>query len=252
MSTQSQCQHISDPDETDEEMPALESVSDPSESEDDSLQSIPPSSATGEDGDDGNEHRGRGERGTNEMSSGEMVFRRILLRYLRTQARKRKWDYARAHVLMDGLESVSNGLLSRYQVVRDEDRQERVSCIVCLEPLDLNSSHNADVHDPSEPIQTENKNLLLALPYYGAIPEVVAFPCLHLFHSKCLYPWLVRKTTCPLCRFDVDPNSLALKGGSVQRPWVPPQTGVLEAWVQAEEEKMSSCPGLDNGPEAWA
>lgn len=149
---------------------------------------------------------------------------------------EREPDHLRAHVVIDGLEPVSKGLLSRYEAVRGEDHpKRRASCAVCYERLDLDS-YDAEDRNPPEPIQAENRKLSLALPYHAGFPEVVAFPCLHLFHSECLLPWLARKTTCPTCRFDVDPDSLTLKGGSTQRPWVPPAEGVLEGWVQAEEE----------------
>ena len=43
--------------------------------------------------------------------------------------------------------------------------------------------------------------------------RILAFPCtgMHLFHAGCLAPWLARKTTCPTCRFDIDPGSLTLR-----------------------------------------
>ena len=204
--------------------------------------SISPHSTAGQDG--GDESQGRGERGTDEVweilgcevdDFGVSIF---LIRI----HRKLKLGYPGAHTLIDGLEPVSKGLLTRYQAVRGKDG---VLCDVCHESLDFDSSYDAGDQDPLEPIQTENKELLLALPYYSAIPEVVALPCSHPFHSECLLPWFAQKTTCPKCRFDVDPDSLVLRDGSAQRPWVPPATGVLEAWVKAEEEKVAS--GLDIG-----
>lgn len=161
---------------------------------------------------------------------------------MRDHDQERDPDHLRAQAVIDGLESVSKGLLSRYEAVRGEDHPKgRTSCSVCYEPLDLDFSHDAEDDNPSEPIQMENKKLLLTLPYYATFSGVVAFPCLHLFHSKCLFPWLARKTTCPTCRFDVDPDSLTLNGGSAQRPWIPPVEGVLEAWVQGEETRKFSC-----------
>jgi len=165
---------------------------------------------------------------------------------MQDQDAEREPDHLRARAVIDGLEPVSKGLLSRYEAVRGEDHPEgRASCVVCYDPLDLDKLRGAEDHDPAEPIRAENRKLSLVLPYHAAFPEVVAFPCLHLFHSDCLLPWLAQKTTCPTCRFDVDPNSLTLKGGGTQRPWVPPVGGVLEAWVQAEEVKR--CPPVKDG-----
>jgi len=206
--------------------------------------------SSSEDEDDRGNRRSRSSGRSNAMSPEEMrnqindiIHRFASLRNrMRDHDEEREPDQLRAHVVVDGLEPVSKGLLSRYEVVRGEDHPKgQASCAVCYEPLDLEPSRGSEDHNPSEPIQTENKKLLLTLPYYATFPEVVAFPCLHLFHSECLFPWLSRKTTCPTCRFDVDPDSLTLNGGSVQRPWAPPAEGVLEAWVQAEEKKRFSC-----------
>ena len=205
-------------------------------------------SSSSEDEDDRGSRRSRsGNRRANTTSS-EQTRHQIIQQFvsfisnrMRDPDAERGPDHLRAHAVIDGLEPVSKDLLSRYEVVRGEDHpQRRASCAVCYEPLDLGYSHGVEDRDPAEPVQTENRDLSLALPYHAAFPEVVAFPCLHLFHSDCLLPWLARKTTCPTCRFDVDPDSLTLKGGGSQRPWVPPVDGVLEAWVQAEETNKIS------------
>ena len=211
-------------------------------------------SSSSEDEDDRDNRRSRSRR-ANAMSPEEMrhqindiIHRFASLRNrMRDHDEEREPDHMRAQVVIDGLEPVSKGLLSRYEAIRSDDHQKgRASCAVCYEPLDLDPSHDVEDQNPSEPIPTENRKLLVTLPYYAAFPEVVAFPCLHLFHSECLFPWLARKTTCPTCRFDVDPDSLTLNGGSVQRPWVPPEAGVVEAWVQAEETRKISC--IKDGP----
>ena len=144
---------------------------------------------------------------------------------------------SRADIVINGLEQVSKTLLSRYEVVKGRGHPERALCAVCLEPLDLDPSHDVEIRDPLGPIRTGNTS---TLPCHDVFQKVVAFPCLHIFHSECLTPWLAKKTTCPTCRFDVDPHSLTLNGGSAQQPWVPPTKGMLKAWVQAEEERRAS------------
>lgn len=206
-----------------------------------------PSSSEDEDDRDNRRSRSR-DRRTNTMSPEQMrnQINDIIMQFASLSDRmlnhdvEREPDHLRAHVVIDGLEPVSKDLLSRYEAVKGEGYpKRRASCAVCYEPLDLDSN-DVEGCNSSGPIQAENKKLSLALPYHAAFSEVVTFPCLHLFHSECLLPWLARKTTCPTCRFDVDPDSLTLKGGRIHRPWVPPADGVLEAWVQVEEMKKLS------------
>lgn len=167
-----------------------------------------------------------GEVGDERQSQGSMwvgefdlsTATQVLFRHLMRLSEVQKPDYLRAHVLMDGLDPVPKDLLSRYELVRCEDNREPSLCVVCNDPLAL---------DP---------------PYEAEKNKIVTFPCLHLFHSECILPWFVWKTTCPMCRHDVDPDSLTLNGGNPERPWVPPAKGILEAWVQAQEKNKSFCP----------
>jgi len=41
-------------------------------------------------------------------------------------------------------------------------------------------------------------------------PRIVSLPCAHVFHAECLIPWFTRprQTTCPTCRFNIDPENL--------------------------------------------
>ena len=72
-------------------------------------------------------------------------------------------------------------------------------------------------------------------------PKIVVLPCSHAFHATCLLPWFSKpgRTTCPSCRFDIDPDSLTYKprpirmrtqpqpaqqGGAAAQPQQPPQT----------------------------
>ncbi|PAV17466.1 pa domain-containing [Pyrrhoderma noxium] len=52
------------------------------------------------------------------------------------------------------------------------------------------------------------------------LPKVVSLPCAHIFHSSCLLPWFSRpgQTTCPVCRFNIDPENLTYKPPRNMRP----------------------------------
>ncbi|KAG6816188.1 hypothetical protein H0H87_008015 [Tephrocybe sp. NHM501043] len=44
-------------------------------------------------------------------------------------------------------------------------------------------------------------------------PKIVTLPCAHIFHASCLIPWFSRprQTTCPTCRFNIDPEHLTAR-----------------------------------------
>ena len=55
--------------------------------------------------------------------------------------------------------------------------------------------------------------------------KIVCLPCAHVFHASCLLPWFSRprQTTCPTCRFNIDPESLTYVPRPRQaRPGGPP------------------------------
>jgi len=43
----------------------------------------------------------------------------------------------------------------------------------------------------------------LCLMEYETGDELMRLPCLHLFHSNCVSPWLHKSYTCPVCQTDV-------------------------------------------------
>lgn len=50
--------------------------------------------------------------------------------------------------------------------------------------------------------------------------KVVVLPCAHVFHASCLLPWFSRprQTTCPTCRFNIDPDNLTFRPRPVELP----------------------------------
>ncbi|KAI9058522.1 hypothetical protein FKP32DRAFT_1680903 [Trametes sanguinea] len=155
-------------------------------------------------------------------------------------------DPKRAEVLLAGMEVVPTDLVRRYERLRMGDKEDGDGCAICRDDLlDLSS----------EGLQaTEIVGLYAALPFQPEINSIIAFPCpgKHLFHTECLSPWLARKTTCPSCRFDIDPHSLTLKRnreplGSLYeqtdrpgRVWQPPQVESMSDWLDAEEHAQAT------------
>lgn len=42
------------------------------------------------------------------------------------------------------------------------------------------------------------------------LPKIVVLPCSHAFHASCLVPWFSKpmRTSCPTCRFNIDPEGI--------------------------------------------
>lgn len=152
-------------------------------------------------------------------------------------------DHRRAKTIMNALESVSQDLVRRYEDIRAGANGESCEgCAICREQF---------IPDPSVPTEESE-----TLAFFTLLPEcdppipaqIVVFPCkgMHLFHGECIEPWLARKTTCPTCRFDVDPDSLTLtclqeiraRSGHTTKPWKAPKRKLFVQWLDKQERKI--------------
>lgn len=131
-------------------------------------------------------------------------------------------DPERAEKLIRGLEEVPDGLVTRIETLGDDGGDS--VCSICWEKLssegggfdeqeqerqadsevDVNARMDVDDRAAASPSLTEKPSTAKDLP------KVVALPCSHVFHTSCLLPWFSKphRTTCPSCRFDIDPESL--------------------------------------------
>ncbi|KAI0696428.1 hypothetical protein BC835DRAFT_1414253 [Cytidiella melzeri] len=156
-------------------------------------------------------------------------------------------DTFRAELIMKALEEIPSSLVSRYEHLRKGyDAGDDEGCAVCRDTF---------ISDHLEPPQlSEVEVMLAALPFCQLQdrPErIVAFPCpgMHLFHAGCLDPWVARKTTCPTCRFDIDPDSLTLRdrrdpmtGRPLAQLWAPPRGRGFAKWLKKEERRRKQVP----------
>ncbi|KAI0667671.1 hypothetical protein C8Q78DRAFT_315969 [Trametes maxima] len=148
-------------------------------------------------------------------------------------------DPRRAEILLGGLETVPESLVCRYELLRTADGEDGDGCAICRDDL---------IDKSPVPAETaETVSAYAALPFHPDANSIVAFACSgkHLFHSDCISPWLAQKTTCPSCRFDIDPYSLTHRrsrgSNSLNRPgWQPPKVQSMSEWLDAEERARAS------------
>ncbi|KAG9122516.1 hypothetical protein FRC07_001065 [Ceratobasidium sp. 392] len=143
---------------------------------------------------------------------------------------ERPADPKRAERLANGLKVVENGLLKRWKTVCGD---EGAVCAVCYGELleepgiekekeqdkpkdeeglsELKEQTDDDAHEQALRDMLKRRELMEKLEKEDKERKletaVLAFPCGHVFHRTCLLPWLSRHTTCPTCRFDIDPKS---------------------------------------------
>ena len=78
------------------------------------------------------------------------------------------------------------------------------------DPSAVQPSEPSESTTPGEPSSAAEATA--SSPATEPIPtaRIVSLPCTHVFHASCLIPWFSRprQTTCPTCRFNIDPDNL--------------------------------------------
>lgn len=144
---------------------------------------------------------------------------------------------ARARVLLNGFPPVPSDLVERLEALEKSGQAERDSeediiggggCSICYEPY-THSDHDVGSQEDDD-------------------TAVLALPCCHVFHRRCLRPWFEIRTTCPHCRFDIDPRSITFPASDSHTPsasqqrvlsWTPSEGKSLRLWIEQREQRLS-------------
>lgn len=152
--------------------------------------------------------------------------------------REEKEDPERAKKLVAGLEEVPLGLVKRLVRVggsgggmgEDESKGGDAGCAICWDSLLLEQES-----DSTEALQQ---------------PKIVSLPCAHVFHADCLVPWFTRprQTTCPSCRFNIDPDNLTYVSWRQRRREQQERAAAQTNGQNADHNRDSTPPGPSEPP----
>lgn len=73
-----------------------------------------------------------------------------------------------------------------------------------LEPLDSGSeAGDGTDHISSKQFNYNDTSCAICIEPHVAGDNVRILPCKHIFHKKCIDPWLYERQTCPICKLDI-------------------------------------------------
>ncbi|KAG6919214.1 hypothetical protein DXG01_008008 [Tephrocybe rancida] len=199
---------------------------------------------------------------------------------LSSLAERETEDPERAKQLVDGLEEVPVGLIRRLEALNGKSADGEVegtgagdcSCAICWDRLldgeggfgaEAAGSDQPNAEAPAEAPadapttgeattepETPAANAPMTLSSDPTQPKIVSLPCAHIFHATCLIPWFSRprQTTCPTCRFNIDPERLTARRRvpPMRQPAAPP-TGATQAQQPAQNAELPLTPEENGG-----
>ena len=167
-----------------------------------------------------------------EPGRGAPAWAELLRNMLGGEPPEEREDPERAKKLVEGLERVPVGLVKRMTRVdgipgAHEDSTESEGgkvpgCAICWdsllpeEPSGDTKLHSDSITPPISERQAEGSDSNSEPAVSGPTTDddtsttIICLPCSHVFHASCLIPWFSKPkhTTCPTCRFDIDPKNL--------------------------------------------
>lgn len=128
------------------------------------------------------------------------------------------------HLISHQLEEYSNLSSSNNAFHSVPNSNNNYNTFSYINQSEMNNNNNNDVqmeyNQPNEATEffikdlekmpNENKHCVICLVEYVINDKVKILPCIHIFHSKCIDQWLLKKPKCPLCKTKVNTHNMVI------------------------------------------
>ena len=109
-------------------------------------------------------------------------------------------------------------VLSQLDHYNNRETTERVNSIVNQLPTYLFHAKQPQPRDQDEATGDSHlksatfavSQCSICIEQFEEQDSIKILPCFHQFHAKCADDWLLRKSVCPVCKFDIDVAEEAL------------------------------------------
>ena len=101
-----------------------------------------------------------------------------------------------------------NGIISTHRIRDGENTNYIINQLINsgFIPNDelINSFPEREITQSNLESSNEQKSCIICLNDFALSEKVITLPCLHIFHSNCIRPWLNSNDECPICKHNIN------------------------------------------------
>lgn len=106
------------------------------------------------------------------------------------------------HITIEDFRTTKNDKTLPTRAITDQDLTSKLTCTICLQRF---ATSEIACQLPCQVCTVHNTNFtILILSFNEVINYSIEFYFQHEFHSQCIESWLENKSSCPLCRANVN------------------------------------------------
>lgn len=101
-----------------------------------------------------------------------------------------------------------NGVISTHNIRDSENSNFQIDQLINAGILPneelVNSLPEREITQADLQAINEQKSCIICLNEFALREMVITLPCLHIFHTNCIKPWLNSRDDCPICKHNIN------------------------------------------------